>query len=58
VRRAHRRSTCAWRTAPSIRTDLICDRDRTCIGCFCEGGLTRRRRLSPMLGVSHIFPAP
>jgi hypothetical protein len=27
VRRAHRRSTCAWRTAPSIRTDLICDRD-------------------------------
>jgi hypothetical protein len=28
VRRAHRRSTCAWRTAPSIRTDLICDRDR------------------------------
>ena len=28
MRRAHRRSTCAWRTAPSIRTDLICDRDR------------------------------
>jgi hypothetical protein len=27
VRRAHRRSTHAWRTAPSIRTDLICDRD-------------------------------
>src|SRR5262245_15910048 len=28
VRRASRRSTCAWRTAPSIHTDLICDRDR------------------------------
>jgi hypothetical protein len=28
VRRTHRRSTRAWGTAPSIRADLICDRDR------------------------------
>src|SRR5262249_16141195 len=34
VRRAHRRSTRAWRTAPSIRTDLICDRDNPWHPCM------------------------
>jgi transposase InsO family protein len=28
VRGAHRSATCAWWTAPSVRADLICGRDR------------------------------
>jgi hypothetical protein len=28
VRRAHRSAACAWWTAPSVRADLICGRDK------------------------------
>src|SRR5262245_12567749 len=34
----HRRSTRAWRTAPSIRSDLICDRD-SLIEAMAKGGI-------------------